>query len=260
MAHGPLAFLTAQVARWARMLTIALPAGFASTVGTAWTLTLSDSPAQFSDATFRDRRPMVGEGLGRLILEWSTRPGVVRYDAWVYPTCVSTYSPGAMTPEQVVPRWASAAVLPWIAGRRPWPQASATSVEGPSTESTHLEAAGWPLPCMWHDYREALNTPSSSLARVAGSLLATDRSLPVRPIWCGLAADTLLFSAVWGILLALPRFATFVARVAHGRCSSCGYELLGLPPRPDHRVRCPECGGLCRAPRCRANSLLSPAI
>jgi hypothetical protein len=66
-------------------------------------------------------------------------------------------------------------------------------------------------------------------------------AVPLRPIWSGLAVNTLFYAAIWaGIYAALVvprRFVREVARFRRGACIACGYDL-GY----DFIHGCPECG------------------
>ncbi len=66
-------------------------------------------------------------------------------------------------------------------------------------------------------------------------------SIPLRPIWIGLTADTLLFATLWLVawsVLTIPRrFVREVSRFRRGACIECGYDL-GY----DFIHGCPECG------------------
>jgi hypothetical protein len=70
--------------------------------------------------------------------------------------------------------------------------------------------------------------------------------LPVRPVWPGFAADTVLFAGVLLGAVSGYRWARGRRRVGRGCCRVCGYDLAGAPSRV-----CPECG--------RAVSLSPPA-
>lgn len=65
--------------------------------------------------------------------------------------------------------------------------------------------------------------------------------LPTRPIWLGLAIDTLVFGTAWLVLwatLTIPRrFVRDLARLRRGACIACGYDL-----NYDFPKGCPECG------------------
>lgn len=66
---------------------------------------------------------------------------------------------------------------------------------------------------------------------------ATIRALPLRPIWAGLAFDTLFYATLWWAVLAVPGFAVRHRRVLKGCCPRCAYDL-----RADFAIGCPECG------------------
>ena len=70
------------------------------------------------------------------------------------------------------------------------------------------------------------------LRRVFGS-----EYLPIRPIWTGLISDTIIYSAVWWLLLSIPFALRSVLRRKRGLCLKCAYDLQGA----EHEV-CPECG------------------
>jgi hypothetical protein len=65
--------------------------------------------------------------------------------------------------------------------------------------------------------------------------------LPMRPIWIGLAVNTVFFAVCWLVIwktLTVPRrFLREVARMRRGACVCCGYDL-GY----DFIRGCPECG------------------
>ena len=50
------------------------------------------------------------------------------------------------------------------------------------------------------------------------------RVLPVRPIWPGLAANTLFYAGVSWLLICGP-FLRRVIRVKRGRCPACAYPM-----------------------------------
>lgn len=65
--------------------------------------------------------------------------------------------------------------------------------------------------------------------------------VPLRPIWIGLAGDTVFYGLIWfglwGTLVIPRRFVREVARFRRGACIECGYDL-GY----DFIRGCPECG------------------
>jgi hypothetical protein len=203
--------------------------GLTSTLMTAWGISLLGQSPVREGIAFRDRRPLDGEGLGRIVLRWSARPGMTSYQATVYPTCIATEAADKASLEEALPRWARAEVLPWAEGLRPWPEEAG---EGASTDVT---AFGWPLPALW-DARGGHRAARSSLAALA--------DIPMRPLWTGLAANSLLFAAMWWAVLVTPHLAIASARIWRGCCAQCGYSLDGLPPPGAQSPCCPECGAV----------------
>ncbi|HVZ94943.1 MAG TPA: hypothetical protein VG797_10580 [Phycisphaerales bacterium] len=67
---------------------------------------------------------------------------------------------------------------------------------------------------------------------------------PVLPIWSGLAANVLLYSGLWVLVLALLAYRRARLRFRAGMCPSCAYDARGLPSST-----CPECGGAVERPR-----------
>jgi len=58
--------------------------------------------------------------------------------------------------------------------------------------------------------------------------------LPLRPIWWGLIADSLLFAVVLALALYALVAVRAIVRRRRGRCARCGF--------PVQSGRCPECG------------------
>ncbi len=63
------------------------------------------------------------------------------------------------------------------------------------------------------------------------------RVLPLRPIWLGLAANTIFYSAALWLLTLGPFTARRIIRRRRGHCPQCAYDLRGNPGGS-----CPECG------------------
>ena len=61
---------------------------------------------------------------------------------------------------------------------------------------------------------------------------------PLRPLWPGLIANTLLHVLVFTALFVLPGWLLRARRRAKGACLACGYSLAGIAPGS----ACPECG------------------
>jgi hypothetical protein len=105
---------------------------------------------------------------------------------------------------------------------------------------------GWPfraLGYMTHTYVRprvgALHEWAGHAGPVPRSIARTRLTpylLPARPLWPGLAADTLIWAAlIWLALLAMT--ARRRLRRRRGRCVRCGYDLRGAA-----HDQCPECG------------------
>lgn len=61
-------------------------------------------------------------------------------------------------------------------------------------------------------------------------------TVPLRPMWRGLVANVLAFSAGWVGLMLVVRGGRRWNRARRGRCPDCGYDLAGVGQT------CPECG------------------
>lgn len=90
-----------------------------------------------------------------------------------------------------------------------------------------------------------LDVPRGVRSADQGSSIIQPRDLrvplPYTPIWPGLIGNTLVFSAVWAALLALPMLALRwrrSRRAGAGQCPKCRYDLRGLSAG----TPCPECG------------------
>jgi len=107
-----------------------------------------------------------------------------------------------------------------------------------------ITSAGWPFPCLRHvsvnDFSRVIRDPSLPRTLLGGRItLSTD--LPIRPLWPGLAWNTLIFAAAWYLLGSATLFAARrlrrTLRIRAGKCPACGYSLAGVTTN-----RCPECG------------------
>jgi len=112
-------------------------------------------------------------------------------------------------------------------------------------------ATGWPVLTAWCEWSFAWEArpPEYVLEGgilvsrpTPGGLLTLDaaelRALPLRPIWIGLAANSIFYAAIscglWQGTLAIRK----TLRRARGQCVGCSYNLAGLPTSSP----CPECG------------------
>lgn len=141
-----------------------------------------------------------------------------------------TYWIGRSTP--LPAGWTGELLLP-----RPWPLDARAVV---------VRHSGWPLRAfcsgrfLFHEDRYSdwgmirLGGPSSNG-------MAFDRSLPISPVWPGLAINIAAFTLAWWLLLGGFSIITGSARrrrrKARGQCPKCGYDIFGNYP-----AGCPECG------------------
>jgi hypothetical protein len=62
-------------------------------------------------------------------------------------------------------------------------------------------------------------------------------SLPLRPLWGGLALNTLFYASLFALPLIVWPLARRRRRIRKGRCPACGYDLAATA-----EPVCPECG------------------
>ena len=109
------------------------------------------------------------------------------------------------------------------------------------------EARGWPLPALSTVFVPG-SDPGSFLPRgrfegveIEPSRDPTNvynpsaRTLPLRPVWWGFLANTLLYGGAAWVLVHLPFAARRFGRARRGLCPACGYAV-------GESAVCPECG------------------
>jgi hypothetical protein len=103
-----------------------------------------------------------------------------------------------------------------------------------------IGAYGWPMRCVSSSTTFQAGGPqprhigSVAIPQWAGGLAGV--RVPVSPIWLGVAADTLAWTAAWSLPLVGLGFLRRQRRSARGLCIRCGYDLRGSS------AACPECG------------------
>ena len=120
---------------------------------------------------------------------------------------------------------------------------------GQSKDSSRLGQVtievGWPMRTLYStsylnegDPNWTQDEWTSALAPRARSNGQTYRpELPLRPLWPGLAINTILYAAILWLLTLGPFTARRMIRAKRGLCIKCGYDLRGA----EHEA-CPECG------------------
>jgi hypothetical protein len=107
--------------------------------------------------------------------------------------------------------------------------------------SMSVRRAGWPnygLRCSsWHELYagQTKQQVTSFDAVMMKRPFATERWLPLRPIWPGFAVNTLFYAGILWLLFAAPFALRRRRRIKRGLCPACAY------PVGDSEV-CTECG------------------
>lgn len=246
-----------QLAATTRMVML----GAATTTAVAWMCAIAvDVPGQdygtgarraITARTHIDPNPVASRGLEPFESDVPGQPSVyaTRWSGfgsayWHSGTSVAYFPapPGAPTMDGVVPRSLRAQITPWLTGDASWPGTDVARFHG---------ARGWPFLALWCEF---ITTPSLPWnGRPSGGIELPwpgvqpgwylppppKTALPLRPLWTGFAADTLVFAATWWLLHGGGRRWRASRRRRRNMCARCGYDLRGTEPPGV----CPECGG-----------------
>jgi hypothetical protein len=187
-------------------------------------------------------------------------PGVAYIYSWAsnYPEPLEPSNNLPESPETSLPTWMDQLLLPWGTEVRAWPDRG-------FHESRMLALRGWPAKCLWHEYdysssprHPLFNWPKPApVPTLAGATefpinLTAARNwrrplpfpvgFPLRPLWIGLAINTVTFALIWAVLLfGVPwahRTLRGIGRSRRGLCPACAYDLRATPTGNP----CPECG------------------
>jgi hypothetical protein len=239
-------------ARLLILAAISLAVGFATSVGVSWSLALwPEQTFTFTHGIEVNTAPVGSRAYSdRLTFIDEYRPGFRRVTAGNTPL-------SRVVVDRIADKLASVdhtPLDPWnIDVQRPqrplwfvWLPRSAD--DGQILDETSARAAGWPWLCLCSTRVRSGGNPA---AHIRGALpivppssyrtrIRTDPDLgtvPLLPIWSGLAADTGVFALPWLVILGVPSLRRAL-RVRRGLCPHCGYDLRGLPAGSP----CPECG------------------
>ncbi len=107
-----------------------------------------------------------------------------------------------------------------------------------------ITCAGWPFYSVRYvriDGRRTAISDAFLPRKLLGGRVNLSTDLPIRPLWPGLAWNTLIFATAWFFLGLTTLFAARrlrrLHRTRHNRCPACAYSLAGVTTN-----RCPECG------------------
>jgi len=130
----------------------------------------------------------------------------------------------------------------WSGIRPEWKRAS-----GSSKLMEAAEARGWPNLALSVSFEEGLRPRQFQTRLALGGVEirppthprnpydASGRTLPLRPVWGGFIANTLLYAAAAWLLSRLPAARRRRIHRARGLCPNCGYP-------PGASAICTECG------------------
>lgn len=230
---------------------LALALGALTTVGVSWLLAAVRTPVTlFSGRFVAEIAKPSGEGPSRLegyLLSFQDQSRIG--DRTISLMAIGEPKLGRQTlsPRPKLPR-----EIDWFLNA-PW-QAELGEGTDLSSATQIVRVYGFPLPCLWYADAWNQNTPIApewnesryggyaltSLAPIAG----VPRSLPLRPLWPALVANTVFFFAAWlGVFEGIARLVR-LRRRRRGLCEYCTYDLRGLAPA----APCPECGTISPRP------------
>ena len=114
---------------------------------------------------------------------------------------------------------------------------------GYATRLGYVVASGWPAPSFVTECTFDYSGSGECSCAWPFSGIDVDlrtpplRVVPLRPLWTGLAVNTVFYCALVSLVLYGRRCTRRYARFRRGNCLRCGYPLLALA-----HSGCPECG------------------
>lgn len=112
----------------------------------------------------------------------------------------------------------------------------------------NVEEWGWPMRCLWTWHARPFNAPviehgpGISIPAHTQIMPTTPRSIPLMPMWTGLAINTAIFGGIWWFVFSGIAVFKATRRARRGGCVNCGYDLRGSSASV-----CPECGHAIKA-------------
>lgn len=110
-----------------------------------------------------------------------------------------------------------------------------------------LLLSGWPMRALWCGHNIPLMRPIPGfepgpigcmpVGAPPGDEHAMNGMLPIMPLYGGFAINTVVYAACLWVAFALFARMRSAVRRSRGRCTRCGYALVGLPTE----AVCPEC-------------------
>jgi hypothetical protein len=233
-----------------RPLLLILCLGAFTAVGVAWACAARKVYGLDRASAGRLRNPNAGEGVGFITIDRWSVGGATFLEVNVANADDASYAeyqakpvtPPSSHPEQLARGWLRPIALPWLGGHAPWPGQY-------DNDMRMIDARGWPLRCLWSEYRLETDANLRVVAVPRGAITIPGKTvrkgwwspypvtLPCRPVWRGLLGNTAVYAVAWWGLIILPFNMRWIARRRRGRCPACGYDLKHLLD-----AGCPECG------------------
>lgn len=142
----------------------------------------------------------------------------------------------------------SAAFANKVAPPEPWPPWGTLESQWRSASMTTWvgceHATGWPFRALWYQ----LDFSKGGVVSAAGGIplhepiglnnapFGAVRALPYRPVWLGLALDSVIWGLAAWALLGRVWMTQQALRLRRNHCPRCNYDLSASP------TTCPECG------------------
>jgi len=146
--------------------------------------------------------------------------------------------------DHLLPQWTYA-----IPHNGAWGKAYKIDLERQASKIEILEdARGFPVLCLWNEWVYTKPSGWKTLGGIditSGPRPVTNKdagaywfkALPYRPIWAGLAFNTVFYALLFWLLVRLATGLRAWRRFSKGLCTKCAYDLLF-----DYSRGCSECG------------------